>query len=61
MKDNEEIHDDYRYQTLLTAHAVSDPYIKELIKEVGCVTKLIDEDLVIQSLTLLHSKVNGTI
>ena len=61
VKDDKEIHDDYRYQTLLTAHAVSDPCIKELMKEVECVTKTIDEDLMIQSLTPLRSKVNGTI
>ena len=31
------------------------------MKEVGCVTKMIDEDLMIQNLTHLHSKANSTI
>ena len=39
----------------------SDPCVKELIKEVGYIAKIIDEDLMIQSLTPLRSKVNGTI
>ena len=61
MKDDEEIYDDYRHETLLNVYTRSDPCIKELMKEVGCVAKMIDEDLVIQSLTPLRSKVNSII
>ena len=60
MKHGEEIYDDRRHQTLLPVHTGSDPCVKELMKEVGCIAKVIDEDLVIQDLTPLRSKANGT-
>ena len=47
VKDDEEIYDDHRHQTLLNFHTESNPCIKELMKEVGCITKIFDEDLVI--------------
>ena len=61
VKDNEEIYDNHRYETLLNVHTESNSFIKELMKEVGCIAKMIDEDLVIKSLTSLCSKANGTI
>ena len=47
VKDNEEIYDDHMHQTLLNVHMGCDPCIKELMKEVGCIAKMIDEDLAI--------------
>ena len=61
MKDDEEIYDDHRHQTFLNVYTESYSCVKELIKEVECVTKIINKDLVIQSLTSLCSKANGTI
>ena len=61
VKDDKEIHNDHRHQTLLSTCVESDHCVKELMKEVGCIAKIINKDLVIQSLTPLHSKTNDII